>query len=70
MLVVQAHLNLLQEPLILSILHHKWVSFGAIQMILHLFLYIVYVVSQSLLIWLISDRKYWNQVQRASMVSY
>lgn len=65
-LIRKGHYHLLNEPLVRTILRHKWKRFGAWQFVAHFTLYLIYVISQTVLVWLISDTTRWNSTGRAS----
>jgi len=50
-----------QEPLLHTLLQHKWEAFARAQFLLHFLGYLLLEVSQTILIWLISDRYEWNR---------
>ncbi|KIY99828.1 Transient receptor potential cation channel subfamily V member 6 [Monoraphidium neglectum] len=62
----KGHLDMLEEPLISTLLQHKWGAFARTQFLLHLLGYLLLEVSQTVLIWLISTRELWNGAERAS----
>jgi hypothetical protein len=50
-----------QEPLLSTLLQHKWEVFARAQFLLHFAGYLLLEVSQTILIWLISDPVEWNR---------
>jgi hypothetical protein len=60
LLCASAHLPALQEPLLDTLLRHKWEAFARAQFLLHFLGYLLLEISQTLLIWLISDPVEWN----------
>ncbi|KAF8062894.1 TRPV6 [Scenedesmus sp. PABB004] len=60
------HLHMLQEPLLTTLLQHKWEAFARYQFVAHFLGYLLLEVSQTLLIWMHSDKALWNGPARAS----
>lgn len=65
----QGHKGLLDEPLLNNLLKWKWMVFARWHFVGHFVGYLLLEISQTLLIWLISDPHEWNQPSRASQVS-
>eukprot|EP00879_Flechtneria_rotunda_P024448 GHRR01025918.1.p1 GENE.GHRR01025918.1~~GHRR01025918.1.p1 ORF type:complete len:377 (+),score=86.35 GHRR01025918.1:244-1374(+) len=55
------HLDMLQEPLLTTLLQHKWEAFARAQFLIHFAGYLLLEVSQTILIWLISSPTDWNR---------
>ena len=62
----KGHLDMLEEPLIATLVRHKWRAFARFQFLAHLAGYLLLEVSQTVLIWLISSERLWNGPERAS----
>ena len=60
---VSAFSPLYQEPLLHTLLAHKWEVFARTQFLLHFAGYLLLEISQTILIWLISDKQEWNRCE-------
>ncbi len=52
----KGHLEVLGDPLVQTLLQTKWQRFGQATFLAQVSLYLVWVVSQTFLVWLHSDR--------------
>jgi hypothetical protein len=65
----QGHKEILEEPLLANLLKYKWDTFARWHFVAHAVGYLLLEVSQTVLIWLISDHSLWNSGFRASQVA-
>ncbi|GIL76046.1 hypothetical protein Vretimale_5686 [Volvox reticuliferus] len=65
--VRKGHLELLGDPLVQTLLQTKWQRFGKTWFLVQATAYLVWVVSQTFLVWLISDQRLWNSRARYAM---
>lgn len=65
--VRKGHSQLMLDPLLNTLLQHKWESFAKAQFITHGLVYLSLVLVQTCLIWLSCSRDGWNSVGRAAL---
>ncbi|KAG2493527.1 hypothetical protein HYH03_008341 [Edaphochlamys debaryana] len=65
--VRKGHLEVLGDPLVQTLLQTKWQRFGKATFLCQVAAYLVWVVSQTFLVWLQSDTKLWNSKERFAM---
>jgi hypothetical protein len=61
----QGHTNMLDNPLVVTILDAKWDRFARMQYLVHAVAYLALVVLQVFLVWLRADRKLRSHAARA-----
>ncbi|KXZ41393.1 hypothetical protein GPECTOR_497g455 [Gonium pectorale] len=65
--VRKGHLDLLGDPLVQTLLQTKWQRFGKTTFLIQVSAYLVWVVSQTFLVWLHADERLWNSRERLAM---
>ncbi|GFR48585.1 hypothetical protein Agub_g10488 [Astrephomene gubernaculifera] len=66
-LVRKGHLEVLGDPLVQTLLQTKWQRFGQTIFLVQVTAYLVWVVSQTFLVWLHADERLWNGSARFAM---
>lgn len=63
-MVRKGHIKILSDPLVKTLITTKWQRFASTQFALHGLLYLIFVVAQTLLVWLHCSASQWNQTSR------
>lgn len=66
-IVRKGHLDALGDPLVQTLLHNKWMRFAKRWFLTQFGAYLVWVVSQTFLVWMHCDKELWNSSARLAM---
>ena len=66
-MVRKEHIKILSDPLVKTLITTKWQRFAGYQFVLQAFLYLVFVVIQTFLVWLHCSANQWNQSSRQAL---